>query len=675
MADPKVFVVGIDGMDPKTTRRMVDEGKLPNIKKMIEMGAARQDLVLLGANPTITPPMWTTLSTGAYPNTHGITCYWNQHPTDLSRFVYAFTSEQVKAEQLWDVLTEAGKKVLCWTWPCSWPPVSRHPNLHIVGGMNPAGPNSLGCDIDKEHITHAAATTTAISKRVKKDLKGGAGCVLETDANEQHDPRSESYVSSFFTEDNPAFICLDHREGEELNETADVISTYDVPLKAAEGWDRPLPDGAKEFRAICEQGVGQMPALLLKNSAGLYDTVEIYYKKRDPEPFVRLKTGDFLPVHVMEVNVQGKKQKGTRSISIMKIDAEAGSYVSISLGDCLDIETDAKTATWFPRSLYQEVVDACGYVPKVYAMGGSYPEMASRRTLPAWWNYGRWQADALLHLIRTQKYDAIFTHIHSIDLVGHTVWRWAKSRPNYGNQDETIYQGFIEEIYLEADEYVGKLMPLIDEGWTLILTSDHGLLCSEEDELPYLGEAFVMNVGVMEELGYVALKKDADGNRTREIDWSKTRAVAPRGNHIYVNLKGRNDQGIVDPADKYELERQIIDDLYSYRLNGKRIVQLAVRNKDAALLGLSGPNSGDIIYFLEEGFNRLHGDALSTTDGYFGTTVSPIFVAAGPGVKNACVTERVIREVDVAPTIAAIMGVRQPAQAEGAPVYQILPAQ
>ena len=32
----KVLVLGIDGMDPKLTKRLVDEGKLPNIKKMIE---------------------------------------------------------------------------------------------------------------------------------------------------------------------------------------------------------------------------------------------------------------------------------------------------------------------------------------------------------------------------------------------------------------------------------------------------------------------------------------------------------------------------------------------------------------------------------------------------------------------------------------------------------------
>ena len=61
----KVLLLGIDGMDPKFSRKMVDEGYMPNLKKLIEKGAARHDLRLLGGVPTITPPMWTTLATGA----------------------------------------------------------------------------------------------------------------------------------------------------------------------------------------------------------------------------------------------------------------------------------------------------------------------------------------------------------------------------------------------------------------------------------------------------------------------------------------------------------------------------------------------------------------------------------------------------------------------------------
>ena len=55
----------------------------------------------------------------------------------------------------------------------------------------------------------------------------------------------------------------------------------------------------------------------------------------------------------------------------------------------------------------------------------------------------------------------------------------------------------------------------------------------------------------MQELGYTVLKKDENGNEIKDIDWTKTRAVATRGGHIWINLKGRNATGIVDPEDKY----------------------------------------------------------------------------------------------------------------------------
>ena len=110
MNNNKVIVLGIDGMDPKFTKKMLNEGKLPNVKKLLEVGAAREDLYMLGAQPTITPPMWTTLSTGAYPMTHGITCYWNADGDNIGKFRRNFVSAQVKAEQIWQVTAEAGKK-------------------------------------------------------------------------------------------------------------------------------------------------------------------------------------------------------------------------------------------------------------------------------------------------------------------------------------------------------------------------------------------------------------------------------------------------------------------------------------------------------------------------------------------------------------------------------------
>ena len=115
-------------------------------------------------------------------------------------------------------------------------------------------------------------------------------------------------------------------------------------------------------------------------------------------------------------------------------------------------------------------------------------------------------------------------------------------------------------------------------------------------------------------------------------------------------------------------------DLYGLKdpKTGHRIVAVALRNKDAVLLGMGGPEAGDIYVWIAEGYNFDHGDSLATAYGAGETSVSPIFIAAGKGLKKGYRTERIIRQIDFAPTVAVLGGVRMPAQCEGAPVYQIL---
>ena len=197
-------------------------------------------------------------------------------------------------------------------------------------------------------------------------------------------------------------------------------------------------------------------------------------------------------------------------------------------------------------------------------------------------------------------------------------------------------------------------------------------MITEENHPPLLAESCI-SIPVMQELGYTVLQKDENGKDKAAIDWSKTKAVAARSNYIYLNLKDKYEYGIVTAEEQYDLEAQIISDLYNYRdpRTGKRVVALALRNRDAILLGMGGEECGDIIFFMEEGFNIIHADSLSTQRGYYDTSVSPIFVAAGEGIKAGYQIQRHIRQIDVAPTVAALAGIRMPAQCEGAPMYQI----
>ena len=188
-----------------------------------------------------------------------------------------------------------------------------------------------------------------------------------------------------------------------------------------------------------------------------------------------------------------------------------------------------------------------------------------------------------------------------------------------------------------------------------------------------MGDCSGVCVTPFREWGYTVMKYDEHGNEMTEIDWTKTRAIMTRSNSIYINIKGRDNYGIVDPEDKYELEEQIITDLYGLKhpKTGKRVIALALHNKDAVLLGLGGPMGADIVFFLHESYVEDHGPGLSTSYGHNDTSLSPIFLAAGKGIKENFRTTRYVREVDLAPTAAVLLGVDMPADCEGAPAYQI----
>lgn len=669
MADSKkLIILGVDGMDPRLTRKYLDLGIMPNLQKYLEQGSARQDLVLLGGQPTITPPMWTTLSTGAYPSTHGITCFWSQHPEKLDTFVYANDSANCKAEQLWNVTAESGKKTLVFHWPgCSWPPTSNSENLHVIEGTQPSAVNYGIGVADGTHLYYVDET---FSKSEEHQFEGehisGVGCVV--DDFEVEESKTSSVMQSLSMKE-PQPISMNAQEGECQNLENPIPFFTEIPLKDADNWNI-AHDGDKEFSITFSSGKERRVGLLRMNAEKVYDTVELYKSKKDEVPQVTLKVGDYLeavPDTILDKN--DEKVAITRSYMITDLDP-SGTGFKLWIGNANIVDCDL---LFSPKRLLQEIIDDAGYIPSIELSSnlGNVPHLVENIMGKSWRVYGDWQARAINALIKKESYEVVFSHYHNIDNFGHIFYDYHNT---FGDIElDKEYEHLFQMVYRDTDRYLGEFLHLLDEGWTVIITSDHGLLCKEEAGLPpALGDGFVINTAIMRKLGYTVMKRDENGQELREIDWGKTRAVASRGNHIYINLKGRNPYGIVDPADKYELEQQIISDLYNYRKDGKRIISVAIRNKEGALLGLSGDKCGDILYWLEEGFNRVHGDSLSTFTGHADTSVSPLFIAAGPGIKKNFYTDRVIRQVDVTPTAAVLLGVRMPKQCEGAPVYQIL---
>ena len=690
----KVIFLGIDGMDPRFSRKMIENGKMPNLAKLMERGSARDDLKLLGAVPTITPPMWTTLCTGAYPMTHGIEDFMISELEDIDVHFSGVYSNRCHAEQLWNCTVEAGKKTVVWHWPgSSWPPTSDNPNLIVVDGTS-AG--ALGCNYavrDSEMIACASvkakeAKFHMFSTFNTENLTGIDEELVDNSCKFGYQEGSKKEYADEFWEEFKKPLEVNGLKLKRYNEMRTSllmpgghlmeylrrvpVSVSLSPITPAEGWAN-APVDAKEFVIFYMYGAMQRPCLILKDETGKYSKVAIYASKDAVKPLGVLEK-DVFTEHIFDVVPKGKSgevERVTRNMRVIDLD-ENGDFVRMWVSNAMTLE-DA--GAWWPQHIFHSVMEKVGpMVPTGMLSGGDIEVMKCNEE--QWRAAAKWQADALKLMIEEEKAEVIFSHYHGPDMSGHMYMQYLKERKAEpeSKPEEEIY-ALHEMTYQITDEYIGEFLPLIDEGWTILLFSDHSLICRNEDSIHDIGDNYAINVGVMQKLGYTVMKKDENGNDTPDVDWEKTRAVAVRSNSIFINLKGRNRFGIVDPADQYELEEQIITDLYKYtdEKTGHRVVTLALHKKDANLLGVGGEYTGaDIIYFLHDDYLRDHGESLSTAVGYADTCVGPIFAAAGPGIKEGYRMQLFPREVDLAPTAAVLLGVRIPAQCEGAPMYSIL---
>lgn len=668
----KLLLLGVDGMDPRLTRKYVAEGKMPNVKKYIEAGAQRRDLTMLGGHPTVTPPMWTTLATGCYANVHGITGFFRKGK-EIDSCAYNIDSRNCRAEQLWNCFAEAGKKTLVWHWPgSSWPPSSDNENLMVVDGSSPGSVAMGVAQVEFEFLIGASVDIPEVTYKEKMASEARAACVM-TDMDLGNEEEESLPIPMFVDENGSNFVI--YKESQTTTQmTEKKLDLVQSPIKDAHGWAF-APGDAKEFTVLLSKGLIRRPSLILKNEDGIYDRIAIYKNKKNVEPIVVCPLGKMM-VDVVDEAIKDNKryEKVNRNFKLLKLD-ETGENLSLYVSSAMDMTNDT---VWHPKRLFQEVTANVGYPTPTSMIGCQDPMLITDCMLDNWYATADWQAAAILHLIESENLDAIFSHYHAVDLEEHMFIKHLADRP-FNRQPVEVAQKWMEDLYVQTDYYLGKFLHLLDEGWTILIFSDHAQVAPAH-EIPLLMDMNGVCTPEMEKLGFTATLKDEHG-KVIGLDWANTKAVMQREGHIYLNIKGRDKHvvngvvidGIVDPADQYEVEEQIMTGLYSLKSveTGHRIVSVALRNRDAVLLGQGGPEAGDIICWLAEGYNFDHADCLSTTLGEGDTSVSPIFIAAGEGLKKGFETERIIRQIDFAPTVAVLGGIRMPAQCEGAPVYQI----
>jgi predicted AlkP superfamily phosphohydrolase/phosphomutase len=230
---------------------------------------------------------------------------------------------------------------------------------------------------------------------------------------------------------------------------------------------------------------------------------------------------------------------------------------------------------------------------------------------------------------------------------------------------------FYAGVFERLDGWLGALVAAAPPETVVAVVSDHGLA----------GVHRLVNVNrILEEAGLLAW--DGAGR----LDLSRTRAAAPFSDFM-VRINGRERPGgIVAPEEREEVLRRAAAALLgaSDPEVGGSPVRLVVRPAEVPGFGLAPPLAGELLFDLAPGYYPWLGRADVSVSASPRTTGSgehgfwperrdmhAIFYAAGPGIRPGARPGEV-RLIDVAPTLARLLGLPVPPQATGRVIEEAL---
>ncbi len=316
-----------------------------------------------------------------------------------------------------------------------------------------------------------------------------------------------------------------------------------------------------------------------------------------------------------------------------------------------------------------------------------------------------------LRLMDDYPYDFLMFHFQATDVMQHAFWKFVDpTHPRYDPESGARFGPALRQVYRRVDGFIGQMLDRIADDTTVIVMSDHGF-----GPLHYVVNLnlFLLDQGLLQlKRGvWTRLKTDlfragltpasiwhlieraglqnyvwqvSKSTRNKvvgkflsfdDVDWSRTLAYSiGHVGQIYVNLKGREPEGIVEPGAEYEAVRQrVVEALRQLRhpQTGRPLVERIIPG-DQVAHGPYAYRSPDL-HVMMDGY-RVIAFPLFATDHRIITRqirgdsgchrLHGIFIAWGPEVRSGETVEGA-RILDLAPTILHLMGLPVPDDMDG----------
>jgi predicted AlkP superfamily phosphohydrolase/phosphomutase len=181
------------------------------------------------------------------------------------------------------------------------------------------------------------------------------------------------------------------------------------------------------------------------------------------------------------------------------------------------------------------------------------------------------------------------------DRVSHMFYRGLDPESPLYEETNTQGRDAIAWSYREADRILGKVLQKMREDDRLIVISDHGFS-------PYRWSVH-LNKWLLDN-GYLTLSEGSSdsGIGFANVDWSKTRAYALGLNSLYLNIRGRESEGIVEESEVAELKQEITQRLQMFRDEQQQSVVKIVYDSEKIYQGNANQDAPDLVVGYQRGY-------------------------------------------------------------------------
>ncbi len=511
----RLVVVGLDGFDPELAQRWIASGDLPNLKRLQESGSFSR---LRTTYPSISPVAWSSFMTGVDPSRHNIFDFLDRDTrTYKPRLSSSDISGPVRTMQVGN-----------WVIPLGKPLIRNMRKSRAFWSI--LGDHGVPCNILRVPLTFPPEKFAGamLSAMCVPDLRGTQG--------------SFTYFTTSAEEAQQSEMSLEATGGQRIlihEENGEYQASLPGPDNSMEKHHKPLElpfsirlDRDKESAVL---KIGRQKHKL---------------KLREYSPWIRLTYSPMPGVKVFGIaRFYITQMEPHFGLYVTPINIDPGkpafpiswpTYYSVYLSKLIGQFATLGLAedTW---ALNERVIDEDAFLKQTLDHHNEREKM-------------------FFNALKKSREGVVACVFDGTDRLQHMFFRYLEEdHPANAGKDTEKFKHAIRDMYISADDLVGRVMAECREGDAVMVISDHGF------------QSFRRGVNLnswLRDQGLLTLKDDTglSGDWFDNVDWSKTKAYAFGLGGIYINQSGREADGIVAPgAECAAVKQQIIAGLTGLR--------------------------------------------------------------------------------------------------------------